>query len=60
MLVTVGMVGRDGRGKMVSACGDLGEKWSGQAVGDKADGGKQMHDHGQEVERSAIDNDGAP
>jgi hypothetical protein len=44
---------------MVSACGDLGERWSGQAV-DKADGGKQMRDHGQEVERSAMDNDRAP
>jgi hypothetical protein len=45
---------------MVSACGDLGERWSGQAVGDKADEGKQMHTYGQEVERSAIDNDRAP
>jgi hypothetical protein len=45
---------------MVSACGDLGERWSGQAVEDKADEGKQMHTHGQEVERSAIDNDRAP
>jgi hypothetical protein len=45
---------------MVSACGDLGERWSEQAVGDKADGGKQMQDHGQEVERSAIDNGRAP
>ena len=45
---------------MVSAYGDLGERWSGQAVGDKADGGKQMHGHGQEVERSAMDNARAP
>jgi hypothetical protein len=43
--------------------GDLGERWSGQAVRDnlKADEGKQIHDHGQEVQRSAmINNDRAP
>ena len=36
----------DGRGKMVSACGDLGEGGAGSA------GGKQMHDHtGQNTRR---------
>jgi len=45
---------------MVSACGDLGEKWRGQAVGYKADGGKQCMTTGRGDERSAKDDDRAP